>query len=79
MITKYQHTHPISFDEFYAEYLNQLGADDRPTVYMAYVRTEAHFATDDYPRRYINLATFQASASRFRRRARENKSQQFAL
>lgn len=71
--------HPITFEKFYLEYINQLGAADRPSAYIAYVRTEAHFATDDFPRRYINHATFQSTSSRLRNRARKNTQPSIAL
>lgn len=69
-------THPIPFEAFYTEYLNQLGAEDRPSAYLAYVRTEAHFATDDFPRRYINHATFRTTCSKAR--SRKSIQQQLA-
>lgn len=69
-------THPVSFQEFYLEYINQLGAEDRPSAYIAYVRTESHFASEDFPRRYINHATFQSTCSR--NRARKNTQQPIA-
>lgn len=67
--------HPITFEAFYAEYVNQLGHDDRPSAYIAYVRTEAHFATEAFPRRYTNHATFQSTCSRLRKRMRKTAQQ----
>jgi len=60
--------HPVPLDVFYAEYIRQLSADDRPSAYTAYCRTEAHFYSDEYPRRYINHATFRSSISRHLKR-----------
>ncbi len=72
-------TYPIPFDEFYSEYITQLAAPDRPTTYIAYCRTEAQFATDDYPRRYANHETFKVTCSKNRsKKARINPRQSIA-
>lgn len=58
-------THPVTFEEFKAVYLEHLGDPDNPNCHIAYMRAEADMVTIHGQRRYANHKTFRNTMSRY--------------